>query len=152
METNKRSLLFIVPALLWTLILLLLTLLPGKDIPNTPFLMDIPQFDKFVHAVLFFFFVLSWGYFRLKWGTQTYSRDISRLAWTGLGLGILIEFIQLWWKAIHRDFEILDMVADGFGAVLGAWIGRVYFPALVLKVETWWKNRRFPDSGSISGN
>lgn len=110
------------PALGWTLIILYLTLSPGRDIPRISFLERIPHFDKVVHATLFFGFVLLWGTAVMKYKGAFQLSILIFIAVIAIGSGIAIEFIQLWWKAIHRDFEIGDMIADAAGALLGAWV------------------------------
>lgn len=110
------------PAFGWTILILLLTLAPGKDIPSVSFLDSIPDFDKVVHATLFFGFVVVWGYAIMKQKKAFHPRTLLLITLIAILSGIAIEFVQLWWKAIHRDFELLDMAADAVGALLGAWV------------------------------
>jgi VanZ family protein len=112
----------------WTVVVLLLTLLPGKDLPGPSFLDLIPQFDKVVHAGLFFIFVIAWSFGSYRSGALQYPKKILTFTILAVALGILIECIQLEWKAIHRDFELMDITADTIGALLGAWISRKFLP------------------------
>lgn len=117
MKTNR----YYWPALLWTLIILYLTLSPGRDIPRISFLEKIANFDKVVHATLFFGFVLLWGVAIIRHQGAFRPSTLLMITLIAISAGIAIEFVQLWWKAIHRDFEIGDIVADAAGALLGAW-------------------------------
>lgn len=110
------------PAFGWTVLILLLTLAPGKDIPNVSLLDNIPNFDKVVHATLFFGFVVGWSYAIMKQKKAFHPRTLLLITLIAILSGIAIEFVQLWWKDLHRDFELLDMAADAAGALLGAWV------------------------------
>jgi VanZ family protein len=126
---KKSNATYFIPAIIWTVIILVLTLMPSKDIPNDTFLSRIPQFDKLVHAGLFCGFVVTWsfGYYYNNYDSRYFKRVFS-FTILAICLGVCIEFVQLWWTAIHRDFEILDMVADAIGASIGTWLSRKYLP------------------------
>ncbi len=103
------------PPIVWTLFILVLTLLPGRAIPNV----GIFQIDKLVH--IFFFSVLM---VLLLYGLQKINEH--RIFFVNLiliaivyciGLGIIIEILQLFVPG--RDFSLLDIVADASGTGLG---------------------------------
>jgi VanZ family protein len=91
---------------------------PGNALPKTK-LITIPFFDKIVHIVLFA--ILSWlalnafGSSRKLWNTKIVGAICL--------YGILIEFVQLYFIPF-RSFEIVDIVADTIGALLGLLILR----------------------------
>lgn len=118
---------FFWPAIGWTVIILLLTLLPASDIPNTPF-GKIPNFDKLVHAGIFAVFVILWYGALLKFRNDTKLENplpvqpltlLAKIILLAVILGFLIEVIQKDWKTIHRDFEWFDWLADTIGAFFG---------------------------------
>lgn len=98
----------------WASFLLIACLIPAVEVPKV----DVPLADKWVHFVLF--------------GGQTFLalaalRNPSRknifltIALCALG-GVLVEVLQLMTHAwFHRAFEVMDMVADAVGVVIG-WI------------------------------
>lgn len=104
-----------------------MTLLPGKDIPDIPWLARI-QFDKVVHAGFFLLFVILWSYGTEMAGKEAKekTRFILKFIFAGITLGILIEILQLLLKSLHRDFEYLDIAADSLGALAGGWFYRKY--------------------------
>lgn len=124
---------YYLPAIIWTVVMLLLTLLPARDIPNT-FLSGIPYFDKMVHAGIFGLFVILWyvgsfGAHRAKGETKGYHAMtlLARVILAAVLLGLFIEIVQKEWTTIHRDFEWFDWVADILGAFVGGAIAREIF-------------------------
>jgi len=53
------------------------------------------------------------------WFCQVYPRLATRAAYAAgfIAMGIALEFVQRWLG--YRSFEVLDMVADAIGVVLG---------------------------------
>ena len=53
------------------------------------------------------------------WFCQLYRRRPTRIAYAAglIAMGIAIEFVQRWLG--YRSFEVLDMVADAIGVLLG---------------------------------
>lgn len=131
-----RLIRFYIPAILWTLIILVLTLMPASDVPNT-FLSKIPHFDKVVHAGIFALFVVLWyacvrKYYIIRYpgNSDTHFHPVNTLALiilVAIVLGILIEITQKEWKFIHRDFEWYDWVADIIGAFFGGAVANELF-------------------------
>lgn len=127
---------YYLPAIVWTLIILLLTLMPAADVPNT-FMSRIPHFDKLVHAGIFALFVILWyacirKYFKVKYpqDKDKHFRPVTALALIiliAIILGILIEITQKEWTSIHRDFEWFDWVADIIGAFFGGAVANEIF-------------------------
>lgn len=93
--------------LLWSAIILILCLVPSSGIPRTPV---IPFFDKIVHMGIFAIWSFTW--------TGHYRRRRAIILLTGIGLGLLIEFLQEAMK-MGRSFEWLDLAADATGALAG---------------------------------
>lgn len=105
--------------LLWALLILILSGIPGRDIPHVSFL-EFISFDKIVHASLFFVLTL---FFIRGFGLQNtfpllhkhpvfFSLLISAI------YGGLIEVLQgLIFE--QRSADIYDFLADVFGSILG---------------------------------
>ena len=106
-----------------SLAILYLTLVP-RPLPDV----DIPLFpgvDKLVHAIMFGGLagavVLDWSRWR---GMVSLSvRSIVVAALVSTLAGGLIELLQLV-MAMGRGCELWDFVADGVGAIIGAWVAR----------------------------
>jgi len=64
------------------------------------------------------------------WFCQLYPRWATRMAYAAgfITLGIALEFVQRWLG--YRSFEVLDMVADAVGVVLGLTAASVVPPLL----------------------
>jgi len=90
--------------------------MPNNDIPNLGFL-DAIYFDKWVHAGLFAMltFLFSWP-FRKLYPIQ--HRLFVSIAVLALLYGIAMEYVQKYLTA-DRDFDYNDMLADGFGCLVG---------------------------------
>lgn len=100
------------PALLWTLIVTTLTLLPGRDLPEV----RIVNFDKMAHFAVFG--LLEWLY--LNW--ICLGRSISKpglVTFACIAYGGLIEILQ---GAIYIDryADVWDFVFNGLGCA-AAW-------------------------------
>lgn len=86
---------------------------------------NIPNFDKLVHAGLFGMLVLLtiFPFFRSKYGSSGLFLKITLLA---ILYGVAMEFVQKYFTA-DRDFDVWDMVADSFGAIVGLiWMNMRY--------------------------
>lgn len=113
-----------IPALVWVALIYILLTMPGKDVPSGG-IFDIPNFDKLVHAGLFGMLVLlaTFPFFRSKYASAVLFLKITLLA---ILYGVAMEFVQKYFT-VDRDFDIWDMVADAFGALVGfAWITMRY--------------------------
>lgn len=102
----------------WTIITIILLLLPGSTIPGDG-LFSIPHFDKIVHVLLFGGIVFWWAfhlYFR-RFHHQKWRKTIAFLTAFSVVLGIVLEFLQLYFVP-NRSFDNGDIVADAAGAIL----------------------------------
>lgn len=101
-----------------------------------------PFGDKGAHmlayAVLGIF--LYFSYVRISFNLHDEGKDLISSNWivlpslftiiTGLVVGTVLEIIQ---KSVSRSFEVLDIVSDGLGLIVGCTIG-FYILKTVLKV------------------
>jgi VanZ family protein len=105
-----------IPAVLWFIIIFILLMMPGDDIPKAHFF-DIVYFDKWVHAGLFGMQVLlaSFPFFK---GQYNFRRIAVNITVGAVVYGVAMEFVQKYFTS-DRAFDIWDMAADTFGAVMG---------------------------------
>jgi VanZ family protein len=106
-----RKVLFFVPAILYYALIFILSSLRVKGQVSIPF------FDKGLHLVEFALlgFLLSLGFF-LGFGSSVRVKSVLTLA-IGILLGCLDEIHQYF--VPERSFEVLDMVADSIGILIG---------------------------------
>lgn len=105
--------------LLWALVILILCGIPGKDLPHSDFL-DLLNFDKLVHAGIFFVLALLVIHgFRNQDTFPLLKRRAGILAVTiSILYGGLMELMQ---GALFRDRspDINDFIANSFGCIMG---------------------------------
>jgi hypothetical protein len=116
-----------VPGITWFFIVLVLTCLPGKDIPKIGWLNSI-YFDKWVHAGMFggLTFLFSWPFYKSNFSARQRLFYFIKIAIAASIWGLVIEFIQKFYIP-SRDFELLDWAADSLGVCLAFLICRKYF-------------------------
>jgi VanZ family protein len=103
------------PAILWSLIVLVLTLIPGSAIPDV----RIFQVDKLVHFFIFGVLMIFCSY-ALKKTADRKGIPLNPLLISGIYsvcFGVMIEFIQRFVPG--RSFSIADMLANTIGVGLG---------------------------------
>ena len=101
-------------SILWAAVIAFLLLLPGDKIPEKK-LLDIPHFDKIVHAALFMLF----EFLLLIEAKFLINFKIPRLKLTLLAIGyaLLTEWLQYLF-AISRDGDWNDFLADVTGILI----------------------------------
>lgn len=106
---------YIVLAAIWTLLTLYLSVISARTIASLH-LWNIFGLDKLGHATFYMFFSLFW--------CMSVSREKNR-SWmvllVSITFGILMEIGQ-YLMLNGRTFELLDIVANTFGAILGVYI------------------------------
>ncbi|MCZ2102666.1 MAG: VanZ family protein [Chitinophagales bacterium] len=108
-------------AIIWTLLTLYLSLLSAKSMSSLN-LWKITGLDKLGHAAFYMFFSLLWS--------MAIARKKDRRLWIlmiAIFFGILMETGQ-YLMMNGRSFEVLDIVANSVGAMLGmlvfSWVNR----------------------------
>ena len=120
------------PALAWSLIILLLTGLPGNFFPEIVSFWDWLSPDKVVHLFIFgtLSFLILFGY-RHKYT----GRHKKKLIWVSIVItilyGVLTEILQ-YYVFIGRSGNIYDALAD----MIGAFIGWVAFELVFKKLQS----------------
>ncbi len=112
------------PGIAWFFIVLVLTCMPGSDVPKIRWLDGI-YFDKWVHAGMFggLTFLFSFPFFKSDFSTIERLHYFIRIALAASIWGLTIEFIQKYF-VISRDFDLLDWAADSVGVVIAFWFCR----------------------------
>lgn len=111
------------PAILWSVIILILTLIPGNAVPEV----GIFQFDKLVHFFIFGMLMLLSSY-GLKKVLDLKSKPVNYLMLTTLysvSFGIMIEILQRFVPG--RNFSYADIIANTIGVAIG------YLAFIILK-------------------
>jgi len=106
---------YIIGAILWAAFILLLTLTPGKSIPDYTLF----SYDKLGHACVFLILsvLLSKGLFEIT------HKKLQALIVTFIGVTIYGLFIEIAQHFIpDRDMEWLDAVANVTGSFLGVFM------------------------------
>lgn len=108
-------------AMLWALLILILCGMPGKDIPHISFL-ELLSFDKFVHASIFFIFILlSIRGFLLQTHFLKLRLNAKPMAFAVcVAYGGLMEIMQAT-LFVDRSADVYDFIANSFGCLMG-WI------------------------------
>ncbi len=123
MEQQKIHVAKFLPGIAWFFVVAILTLMPGKDVPEVGWMDNIPNFDKFVHACLFggLTFLFCLPYFKSSFSKKQKINHFLRIALATIVWGITVEFLQKYF-VVGRDFELLDWAADSVGALIALWL------------------------------
>ena len=109
----------------WTILLLVLLLMPGSSIPTTN-VYAIPNIDKVAHFILFGGLIFWWGvYFRSRIENGRWSVRVWTLIFYAIMLGAVIECVQLAFIP-NRDFDLVDIAANSLGALISG-LGLIFF-------------------------
>jgi VanZ family protein len=115
-------------ALLWMIVIIVLLVMPAKDIPSSSILERI-HFDKFVHFTLFGTLVALWTIPYADRHTPSQNTRFFLLVCLGACLfGAGMEVVQLKFTK-DRDYENGDIVADSIGAIVFMIISMIWVKA-----------------------
>lgn len=112
MLSRLKNLIRIIPLLCWTFLIVVLS--TRENIPDTSGFVKFPGFDKIAHAGAYFIWCL-FGFFALA-GKKMANFGSVVVVSTAIGLGILLEYVQLWFFPA-RFFEVLDIISNIIGAL-----------------------------------
>ena len=108
--------------LAWTLLILLVCLMPGDNVPNSSFL-SFKGADKLIHFILYLVLFILIGKGLVNYFKPSYSSNriivISFLYCLFLGIGV--EFIQSVFVA-GRLGDVFDVLANSIGSSIGVLI------------------------------
>jgi VanZ family protein len=118
----------------WAILILVLCAIPGNDLPSSPWF-RIPQFDKIVHAVLYFPLALMLGA-EFDLTGKTWLKILGPLftmlivAFYGGVIEILQEKLF-----INRSADIDDWMFDMIGGLAGLTVYYLFFRPFVKKLS-----------------
>jgi len=95
--------------------------------PAPPKLIHFTYADKVKH-------LMAYGAL-MGWFGQLYAANRQQLVWAlGFGvMGVVLEFLQGW--SGYRTFDVVDMLADAVGVLLGWWLTRGWFAGVLSRVD-----------------
>jgi VanZ family protein len=111
---------YALPALAWTGIITVLTLLPGKDLPEV----SIVNFDKMAHLGVFG--LLAFLYLRWQALGQGLNTSVKTIILSTIAYGGLIEILQGTFYT-DRHADVIDFIANTAGVILGWLTFRIMF-------------------------
>jgi VanZ family protein len=111
---------YFLPSVIWAVIILVLLIIPDKDIPELSLFSFIPFFDKWVHGALFAIltFLVIFSFRKQSHSCRVYSYSIAFSILTGFVYGGFTELIQML-AGGGRHAEIFDWLADLAGSIAG---------------------------------
>ncbi len=110
------------PAILWSVIIFILLIIPGQGFPEGP---KVPSLDKIIHIFLFGVQVFLWCRYIDRTHVAPASWIFLLVFLISCIYGIAMEYVQQYWVA-NRGFETGDIFADITGS-LGGWLIYRYF-------------------------
>jgi hypothetical protein len=111
------------PSVVWVIVILILTGIPGGIIPAVPRFLNLFQPDKLVHIFIFavyvFFLTAALSQRERKSFIHNNAREIA--VFTGIILSGLTELMQVYiiWG---RSGNVYDFIADAIGCLAGIWV------------------------------
>ena len=113
------------PALLWTIVIFILLVIPLRGVSEGHFI-QIPYFDKYVHAFMFGLFVWLWS---RRYLSKLPADEVRKKAFWILIIscvyGAGMEFYQEYFT--EREFDLGDILADAAGSIVAYLVFRLYF-------------------------
>ena len=115
------------PGIAWFFVVLVLTCLPGKDLPKMEWLEKI-NFDKWVHAGMFggLTFLFCFPFYKSYFSNTEKLHYFVKIAIASSIWGLAIEFIQKFY-VIGRSFDLWDWAADSIGSLFAFLICKKIF-------------------------
>ncbi len=117
---------FILPSLVWTALVITLSLVPSSNISLDNF--QFKGVDKVAHFIMYTLLSLFWavGLKRqnIYVGLRRHALRIS--AFGGFTLSVIIELLQEY-VVVSRYFEVLDLIANGIGCIFGILLFKIIY-------------------------
>ncbi|TAL61311.1 MAG: VanZ family protein, partial [Bacteroidetes bacterium] len=112
---------------LWASLILLLCLMPGKDLPS----ITLFEFDKIVHFGIYMILslLMYYGWKKQNAFLSLHEKTVLKILILTFAYGFAVEVIQELFTA-DRHFDILDALANSAGAVAGSFLSKYIKPKL----------------------
>jgi len=122
---TRSGLFHLLPVIIWTAVILLLTGIPKDSIPKTPEFLDLFQPDKIVHLLMFSIYV----YLFNRNGSKAFpEKDRNVIFWVAILSGVLYggltELMQKY-IFISRNCSVYDIIANTAGCLAGGAILKI---------------------------
>jgi VanZ family protein len=116
-----------IPGIIWMMVVLVLVMMPGKQLPESAFLFEI-NFDKFVHVGIFGLLAVlfSWPFYKTAISKNKKIFYFITIALLTSVFGYTTELMQKYW-AQGRSYSLMDCLADSFGALLALIFCTIFF-------------------------
>jgi glycopeptide antibiotics resistance protein len=115
---QKISIKKFLPGIAWFFIVIVLTCMPGDDVPKVGWL-NMIYFDKWVHAGMFggLTFLFCMPFYKSAFSSAERLNYFIKIAISASIFGLAIEFIQRYFTT-GRSFDLFDWAADSVGALI----------------------------------
>lgn len=112
-------------SIVWTMVILILCLMPGKDLPE----ISILNFDKLVHVGVYVILAFSmyYGWIKQNSFNSLHQNTLLKILIITSTYGFAVEVMQELFTA-DRHFDIFDALANSFGAIAGSLLGIYIIP------------------------
>lgn len=117
----------LLPGILWGIVILILSGIPGNYVPSVFGFLDWISPDKLIHLIMYlvFVFVLLRGMRKYQNTKEVSRRVIYSILGTGIVLGGVTEILQNI-VFIRRNGNVYDFIADIIGCLIGLIVYLVY--------------------------
>jgi len=115
----------------WSLIILTLSILPGKSIPKAGWKLFFHS-DKVAHFAIYFVLAGLFVFGYMKYRTMVRKRDLFLVMFVCSMYGILMELLQYFFLS-DRSFEIHDIIAN----IIGSTAGTIFVYLFLKRKEVW---------------
>lgn len=101
--------------IIYTLFITVLLLVPTTEIPQ----IKVSYIDKLAHLLIHSLLSLIWLWYRFSGDKYHISvKNVFVVLFICFSYGVVIEVSQHWFT-LSRNFDLYDIVANGFGSLLG---------------------------------
>jgi VanZ family protein len=119
---------YYLPAFLWAIVILILTMMPGKYIPPVN-IWDLTNIDKLAHLFVFavLMVLLLYGFQKQTQFNPLPFRMLLIAFFICVSYGLLIEGMQ-GTLLTDRHFELYDALANAIGCIIGGFLFKYLIP------------------------
>ncbi len=114
-------------SILWAIVILILCLMPGKDLPHVSIL----NFDKLVHFSVYLLLasMMYYGWKKQNSFSSLHQNTLIKILLITSTYGFAVEIMQELFTT-DRHFDIFDALANSMGAVAGSFFAVYIKPKL----------------------